>query len=53
MINLTVNGKRFELEDLPGETLADLLRKRLGLTGTKIGCEEAECGICTVLVDGV
>jgi len=52
MVNLTVNGKRYELEDLPGETLADLLRKRLGLTGTKIGCEEAECGACTVLVDG-
>ena len=52
MINLLVNGNRYKLDELPGETLADLLRKRLGLTGTKIGCEEAECGACTVLVDG-
>ena len=52
MINVSVNGKRHQLEEVPGETLADLLRKRLRLTGTKIGCEEAECGACTVLVDG-
>ncbi len=51
-MNLTVNGKPVQIEALPGETLADLLRKRLGLTGTKIGCEEAECGACTVLVNG-
>lgn len=52
MINLLVNGKQVQLEPVPGETLADLLRQRLELTGTKIGCEEAECGACTVLVDG-
>ncbi len=52
MINIWVNGKQHQLDQVPGETLADLLRKRLGLTGTKIGCEEAECGACTVLVDG-
>jgi len=52
MIDLLVNGQQFQLEEVPGETLADLLRKRLRLTGTKIGCEEAECGACTVLVDG-
>ncbi len=51
-MNLLVNDKPVEIEAQPGETLADLLRKRLGLTGTKIGCEEAECGACTVLVDG-
>ena len=51
-INLTVNGKPYSLESVPGETLASLLRERLRLTGTKIGCEEAECGACTVLVDG-
>ena len=51
-MNLQVNGKPIEIEPQPGETLADLLRVRLGLTGTKIGCEEAECGACTVLVDG-
>lgn len=51
-ISFTVNGRNFQLEPVPGETLADLLRKRLHLTGTKIGCNEAECGACTVLVDG-
>ncbi len=51
-INFTVNNKAFALEALPGETLSSLLRNRLHLTGTKIGCGEAECGACTVLVDG-
>ena len=51
-IFLTVNGKKYLLPSLPGETLADLLRYRLRLTGTKIGCNEAECGACTVVVDG-
>ncbi|HSK86878.1 MAG TPA: molybdopterin cofactor-binding domain-containing protein, partial [Anaerolineales bacterium] len=51
-INLSVNGKDYSLESAPGETLSTLLRQRLRLTGTKIGCEEAECGACTVLVDG-
>ena len=51
-ISITVNGKEYILPPLPGETLADLLRKRLRLTGTKIGCNEAECGACTVVVDG-
>ena len=49
-ISLTVNGKKHNLPAMPGETLADLLRKRLRLTGTKIGCNEAECGACTVLI---
>ena len=51
-ISLTVNGQPYTLTVNPDETLADTLRKRLKLTGTKIGCEEAECGICTVLVGG-
>lgn len=51
-LNLIVNGKTHTLPALPGETLADLLRNRLRLTGTKIACEESECGSCTVLVDG-
>ena len=51
-ITLTVNGKKHTLPAKPGEMLAALLRERLNLTGTKIGCEEAECGSCTVLVDG-
>ncbi len=51
-IHLTVNGQPYDLESRPGEMLSDLLRDRLHLTGTKIGCNEAECGACTVLVDG-
>jgi selenium-dependent xanthine dehydrogenase len=50
-ISLTVNGQQHSLTVNADETLADTLRKRLKLTGTKIGCEEAECGVCTVLVN--
>jgi xanthine dehydrogenase molybdenum-binding subunit len=50
-ITLNVNGNDYELPAIPGETLADLLRNRLNLTGTKIGCNEAECGACTVVID--
>jgi len=49
----TVNGRLVELDIAPSAFLADVLRGQLGLTGVKIGCNEAECGICTVLVDGV
>jgi selenium-dependent xanthine dehydrogenase len=47
-----VNGRELDLEVGPGEMLSDVLRYELGLTGTKIGCDEAECGTCTVLMDG-
>jgi selenium-dependent xanthine dehydrogenase len=50
-ITLTVNNRQITLPIKPGETLASLLRLRLHLSGTKIGCDEAECGACTVLVD--
>jgi len=49
---LTVNGETRDVPFLPHETLLELLRERLGLTGTKHGCELGECGTCTVLVDG-
>ncbi len=52
-LELTVNGKEQQLEIPDSRYLAEVLRYDLGLTGTKIGCNEAECGICTVLVDGV
>ena len=51
-ITLIVNNQEHNLQVKPGETLAALLRQRLHLTGTKIGCDEAECGACTVLIDG-
>jgi CO/xanthine dehydrogenase Mo-binding subunit/aerobic-type carbon monoxide dehydrogenase small subunit (CoxS/CutS family) len=52
ILNLTVNDKPVSVEVKPNEFLAEVLRYKLGLTGTKIGCNEAECGICTVIVDG-
>jgi xanthine dehydrogenase molybdenum-binding subunit len=52
ILSLVVNGEGYSLPLIPGETLAELLRERLNLTGTKIGCNEAECGTCTVLVNG-
>ncbi|HLF28315.1 MAG TPA: molybdopterin cofactor-binding domain-containing protein [Anaerolineae bacterium] len=51
-LNFTVNGQATTVEVRENEYLAEVLRYRLGLTGTKIGCNEAECGICTVLVNG-
>lgn len=52
VISFTLNGQERTVEIQPFETLAYVLRERLGLTGTKIGCEEGECGACTVIVDG-
>lgn len=50
-ITLTVNGEKHEVRVSPMESLADVLREKLGLTGTKIMCDEGECGSCTVLID--
>ncbi len=52
-LQVNVNGHPYQRDVDEARTLAHFLRLDLGLTGTKIGCEEAECGICTVLVDGV
>jgi xanthine dehydrogenase YagT iron-sulfur-binding subunit len=49
---LTINGRRHELALDPRVTLLDLLRERLGLTGTKKGCDHGQCGACTVLAQG-
>jgi carbon-monoxide dehydrogenase small subunit len=51
-INLVVNGKSLTIRAFPMERLLDVLRLQLGLTGTKEGCGEGECGSCSVLVDG-
>ena len=51
-LTLTVNGTERALDVPPSRYLAEVLRYDLGLTGTKIGCDEAECGCCTVIVDG-
>jgi aerobic-type carbon monoxide dehydrogenase small subunit (CoxS/CutS family) len=48
-----VNGHDYEVHAKVGQSLADTLRDDLGLTGTKIACNEGHCGACTVLVDGV
>lgn len=51
-VSLTVNGVRHELALEPRELLVYVLRERLGLTGTNVGCDTSSCGACTVLVDG-
>jgi aerobic-type carbon monoxide dehydrogenase small subunit (CoxS/CutS family) len=51
-IELDVNGQAYEAEVAPAASLLDLLRDDFGLTGTKTNCLEAECGVCSVLVDG-
>ena len=51
-VALTVNGEHHELDLEPRELLVYVLRERLGLTGTNVGCDTSSCGACTVLVDG-
>jgi xanthine dehydrogenase YagT iron-sulfur-binding subunit len=51
-VSLDVNGKLYSLKLECRTTLAEALREHLGLTGTKIGCNRAECGTCTVIMDG-
>jgi aerobic-type carbon monoxide dehydrogenase small subunit (CoxS/CutS family) len=53
LITLNVNGQERRVDVAPNQTLAFVLRYSLGLTGTKIGCDRAECGACTVLIDDV
>src|ERR1700704_2779416 len=53
LVTLTVNGQERRVDVVKQETLAQTLRYKLGLTGTKIGCDRSECGACTVLVDDV
>src|SRR5580700_7125527 len=53
LITLNVNGQMRRVDVMKQETLATTLRYKLGLTGTKIGCDRSECGACTVLIDDV
>ena len=53
LISLNINGRTRRVDVLPQETLAYTLRYKLGLTGTKLGCNRGECGACTVIVDGI
>ena len=53
LISLNINGQTRRVDVAPHETLAYTLRYKLGLTGTKIGCNRGECGACTVIIDGI
>jgi aerobic-type carbon monoxide dehydrogenase small subunit (CoxS/CutS family) len=53
LITLNVNGQQRRVDVMKQETLSTTLRYKLGLTGTKLGCDRAECGACTVLIDDV
>lgn len=53
LLTVNVNGQQRRADVMKQETLAWTLRHKLGLTGTKLGCDRAECGSCTVLIDGV
>jgi aerobic-type carbon monoxide dehydrogenase small subunit (CoxS/CutS family) len=52
LVTLNVNGQSRRVDVVPNETLAHTIRYKLGLTGTKLGCDHGECGACTVMVDG-
>lgn len=52
LVQLQINGQRHDLEVEPNRLLLDVLRRDLGLTGTKCGCDDSSCGACTVLVNG-
>ena len=53
MISFELNGRDVTVETRPNQTLVDLLRDELGVTSVKKGCEQGECGACTLMVDGV
>lgn len=52
LIELEINGRIYEIPVSPKDLLVDVIRKKVGLTGTKKGCGQGDCGACTVLIDG-
>jgi aerobic carbon-monoxide dehydrogenase small subunit len=52
-VDFKLNGKPFSLEVQPNELVSELVRERLGLTGTHVGCDTSQCGACVVHIDGV
>ncbi|MDR1572786.1 MAG: (2Fe-2S)-binding protein [Clostridiales Family XIII bacterium] len=52
VLKLHINGEIYEIASSPNQTLLDTLREQLHLTGTKKGCNDGDCGACTVLIDG-
>ena len=52
LIELDINGRIYEIPVSPKDLLVDVIRKKVGLTGTKKGCGQGDCGACTVLIDG-
>lgn len=52
LIELDINGRIYEVAVNPRDLLVDVIRKKVGLTGTKKGCGDGDCGACTVLIDG-
>ena len=53
IVHMAINGQDHEIEVRPNELLVDVLRERLSLTGTKVGCEAGDCGACTVLINRI
>ena len=51
LVTFTVNGRQVEVLTAPNRTLLEVLREDLGLIGTKQGCDDSNCGVCTVIVD--
>ena len=52
ILSFTLNGSQVDVIVTPTETLLDVLREKLGVTGPKRGCDDGDCGTCTVLIDG-
>jgi carbon-monoxide dehydrogenase small subunit len=52
LIELDINGRVYEVPVEPRDLLVDIIRKKVGLTGTKKGCGQGDCGACTVIIDG-